>query len=899
MQYRILNHLVPISGGELTGDRKCYVEVLDIETYRNKYSGLVKKHLLLQSLENVSHCKVDVFKEYILGTLNIPEKYNMAESGWSCGFYMDREKLLIIGEEDRIGKIIEIMEERQVIDIQTPAQVLFEFLEALVADDVEFMDDLEKMLDLKENEMSEDVNEIPKDFEKYILSTRKELMVWNRYYKQLNEMGGVLSDSPNDIVDGDAREMFRFFTNKVGRLQADSQNLREYTLQIHDIYQSQIDVRQNKVMQFLTIVTTIFMPLTLITGWYGMNFQKMPELGWAHGYGLVIVLVIGIILIEWHVFKKKKWLYTEEADQEYANIRERNQWRTRVENIAITVMIIVSAGVLIFSFIHNPKLDGALVNILMMGRATERVFAVVLILLSYNLYKRKHMAWIGSVAFLILNILIHASQTNHWIANAAVLCELVVLCVLVWGRKDFFKESDQMSVQKSVSISILLIFVIIANAGFSQWSYAQTMGGHVPSFWTCLYIGVNNIFGQEMGILYNGELYPPALQNFIFWFSWICIIAAVIFMVRPFIKKRKTTEEDLEHARDLVNKYGQNPSAYLTLEDDKTLFFGKEVDGVIAYGTVGDTVVINGDPICAPEDFEVLLQEFDDFCRNASLSLFYLSVTDKYMDYYKAKGYAVVKCGEEARFDLASYDIKGKKGAKMRAHINKATRAGITVREYDIKRHRDPALDAEFDRITGEWLDGKTSGQLGFTLGGVGLNNPMDKRYFYGIDAQGVMQGFIVFCPFQDGYMADVTRRAKAAPGGIMQKIMYEAFQVFKEEGVKWGSMGLAPLANLKTEGEESSAPEKLLDFIYNNLNNIYGFKNLYRTKAAYSPSTWEPGYFVYSPKVLTPQMVYAVVAIQNPQGIWDYIRAFFKGAGKKRKSQAEAVAKAQNQMPE
>ena len=127
---------------------------------------------------------------------------------------MDREKLLIIGEEDRIGKIIEIMEERQVIDIQTPAQVLFEFLEALVADDVEFMDDLEKMLDLKENEMSEDVNEIPKDFEKYILSTRKELMVWNRYYKQLNEMGGVLSDSPNDIVDGDAREMFRFLRIK-------------------------------------------------------------------------------------------------------------------------------------------------------------------------------------------------------------------------------------------------------------------------------------------------------------------------------------------------------------------------------------------------------------------------------------------------------------------------------------------------------------------------------------------------------------------------------------------------------------------------------------------------------------------------------------------------------------
>ena len=54
--------------------------------------------------------------------------------------------------------------------------------------------------------------------------------------------------------------------------------LLEYAEQVKDAYQSRLDARQNRSMQFLTIISTIFLPLTLITSWYGMNFQNMPEL---------------------------------------------------------------------------------------------------------------------------------------------------------------------------------------------------------------------------------------------------------------------------------------------------------------------------------------------------------------------------------------------------------------------------------------------------------------------------------------------------------------------------------------------------------------------------------------------------------------------------------------------
>lgn len=143
--------------------------------------------------------------------------------------------------------------------------------------------------------------------------------------------------------------------------------------------------------------------------------------------------------------------------------------------------------------------------------------------------------------------------------------------------------------------------------------------------------------------------------------------------------------------------------------------------------------------------------------------------------------------------------------------------------------------------------------------------------------------------------MADVTRRSDQAPNGIMQKIMYEAFQIFKTEGYEYGSMGLAPLANVVEEGAEAKPAEKMLEFIYENLNNIYGFKNLHRAKEAYSPSSWEPGYFIWS-KPLTPQMMYAVVAIQNPRGVFDYVKAFFNGTGKKLKEHAAKTVEAINQ---
>ena len=104
---------------------------------------------------------------------------------------------------------------------------------------------------------------------------------------------------PNSTIEPGIADVYERFPRLKERL-------REYAMQVSGEYQSQVDIAQNRVMQLLTIVTTIFLPLSLIVGWYGMNFD-MPELSWEYGYPVVIVLAVVIVAVLIRYFKRKKW----------------------------------------------------------------------------------------------------------------------------------------------------------------------------------------------------------------------------------------------------------------------------------------------------------------------------------------------------------------------------------------------------------------------------------------------------------------------------------------------------------------------------------------------------------------------------------------------------------------
>jgi magnesium transporter len=124
---------------------------------------------------------------------------------------------------------------------------------------------------------------------------------------------GRLSREEHELMPDDLRIYFRdCYDHAVQSLEV-SENFREMASGLLDIYLTSLSHRLNDVMKVLTVISTVFMPLTFIAGLYGMNFDRqhpwnMPELGWKYGYlGFWGVCLAVIVLMLWF-FRRKGWL---------------------------------------------------------------------------------------------------------------------------------------------------------------------------------------------------------------------------------------------------------------------------------------------------------------------------------------------------------------------------------------------------------------------------------------------------------------------------------------------------------------------------------------------------------------------------------------------------------------
>jgi len=83
---------------------------------------------------------------------------------------------------------------------------------------------------------------------------------------------------------------------------------RDILSEMIDVYLSSINNKTNEIMKVLTIIATIFMPLTFLAGMYGMNFKYFPEIYWKYGYLLFWIIVIVVVVSMLFYFKRKKWV---------------------------------------------------------------------------------------------------------------------------------------------------------------------------------------------------------------------------------------------------------------------------------------------------------------------------------------------------------------------------------------------------------------------------------------------------------------------------------------------------------------------------------------------------------------------------------------------------------------
>lgn len=136
---------------------------------------------------------------------------------------------------------------------------------------------------------------------------KHDLLLLRKGYSPMREVFTLLAREEKAMVDPEILPYMAELYDRVVRLQETIDLHRDLVSSATEIYLSTISNRMNEKMTTLTIVSTVILPLTLIVGYYGMNFQYFPELKWHLGMGFLWFLMVMIVGLMLYFFKKKRW----------------------------------------------------------------------------------------------------------------------------------------------------------------------------------------------------------------------------------------------------------------------------------------------------------------------------------------------------------------------------------------------------------------------------------------------------------------------------------------------------------------------------------------------------------------------------------------------------------------
>ena len=171
-----------------------------------------------------------------------------------------------------------------------------------------FMPTIEEMDERSDQLEAEVIREPRRETLMSIMQLKRSILALTRVILPQREIVNGLSRGDYPFISERAQIYYRNIHDHLVRIEMLTLGLRDMTESVLSTYLSSVSNRMNEVMKVLTLIATIFIPLTFIAGIYGMNFAYMPELEWRYGYFIILIVmaVVGVCLAVY--FRRRKWL---------------------------------------------------------------------------------------------------------------------------------------------------------------------------------------------------------------------------------------------------------------------------------------------------------------------------------------------------------------------------------------------------------------------------------------------------------------------------------------------------------------------------------------------------------------------------------------------------------------
>ncbi len=289
---------------------------VDLENVTNEDAELLSNIFCLHPLavadcisKNIHPPKIDDFEDYlfiIVHGINYCIESDVVETT-ELAFFLGNN--YVVTTHDVPMRSISSMLERVRKDVRLMRKgadfLAHDIVDALVDNIMPTIEEIDEKNDQLE---AEALHEPKRETLISIMQLKRSILALTRIILPQREIVNRLSRGEYALISERARIYYRNIYDHLVRIEMLSLDLRDMTESVLNTYLSSVSNRMNEVMKMLTLIATIFIPLTFIAGIYGMNFANMPELEWRYGYFIILIVmaVIGVSLAVY--FKKRRWL---------------------------------------------------------------------------------------------------------------------------------------------------------------------------------------------------------------------------------------------------------------------------------------------------------------------------------------------------------------------------------------------------------------------------------------------------------------------------------------------------------------------------------------------------------------------------------------------------------------
>jgi phosphatidylglycerol lysyltransferase len=467
------------------------------------------------------------------------------------------------------------------------------------------------------------------------------------------------------------------------------------------------------------------------------------------------------------------------------------------------------------------------------------VAGLFLLVTAAFMLKGLKMAWYFAMGLCLFSLVGNLTKAIDY---EEATFSVIVIIGLIASRKEYYVKHNSRLRFLGIQTTLLSVAAVVLY-GIIGFYFLDARHFNVDfSFLQSVKYTLENFVLIESADLVPQDSFARGFLYSINFSGFLSIAFLVYTLIRPYILKDTTDEEEFEWAKTQLDKYGTSAMDYFKTYQDKLIFRSPDVDGFISYRISGNFAVVLEAPVTAPENMKAFIKAFDKYCFESGVKSFYYRVGEESLEPFISSGKKKIYLGQEGVVNLNTFTLDGGNRKSIRNALKKVSEKGYQSRIYTA-----PVKDGLLQKIknvSDEWLNDTEREEIVFSQGMFDWEELKNQTI---ITVQNAEEKIVAFLNIIPDYAAgegtyDLIRKTCDAPNGVIDFILVELFRHLKEIGKTSVNIGFAPLSGLD---DPKNLTERSMKFAYEKIRSFSHYKGLRDAKDKFSP-VWHNKYLVY-----------------------------------------------------